>query len=193
MKPNRPVWAWVISRFALVRLDALARRGTPSEPVDHCRGGQVTPECTWSLRLLRARTEGNLVLVMDASTTTKSLSLLLSDDHTQIGDALAHVFKTSGYIVERVSDGAATCARISGAVDQFDALIADHSLPRLSGIGLVESLRRIGFLGRILIYSAALSPVEVEQYRTLQAEPIVAERSEADRLLAIVKTLHEER
>lgn len=192
MQEIRSVWAWVISRFALARVLGLAASGTPSGTVALNGARDAASPCPYA-HLLRASAAGNFVLVMDASATTKSLSLLLSDDHTLIGDALAHVFKTAGYVVERVFDGNAACDRIAAALDQFDALITDHRQPRLSGVGLVESLRRAGFVGRILVYSAALSPAEMDAYRTLKAEPIVVEQSEAARLLAIMKTLHGEK
>lgn len=190
MDDARAGWAWVISRFALTRVIALAARGTPSGVFGASEAGRA---CPWYARLLRASAEGDLVLVMDASATTKSLSLLLSDDHTLIGDALAHVLKTAGYVVERVSDGIAACDRIAGAPKKFDVLIADHQQPRLSGLDLVESLRRVGFAGRVLVYSTALTSLETEKYRALQAEPVVVAQSEADRLLAIMKALHGEK
>lgn len=192
MREARSVWAWVLSRFAIGRSGTLAADGTPSGFAALNGACEAAQSCLLCARRLRATTDGNVVLVMNVS-RTKSLSLLLADDHTLIGDALMHVLKTAGYQVERVFDGVAAREEIAANVERFDVLIADHRQPRLAAVDLVESLRRVGYSGRILVYSPALTRAEETRYRALQAEPIGVADPESARLLAIMKTLHGEK
>lgn len=192
MHDAKSVWAWVISRFALGASRTLAAGGTPSGFAALNGACEAARSCLLCARRLCAGADGNVVLVMNVS-PTKSLSLLLADDHTLIGDALTHVLKTAGYQVERVFDGVAAREEISANVERFDVLIADHRQPRLAGVDLVESLRHVGFTGRILVYGPALSRPEETRYRSLQVELVVVPDPESARLLAIMKALHGEK
>lgn len=184
MYDRKPLWAWVIAQLGRI---APCGNGTVRPFLALNQGRDPADGCSLYCQLLRTTGEGDVVLVMSES---KTLSILLADDHTLIGDALAHVFKTAKYDVERVFDGVTACERIVADIERFDTLIADHDQPRISGPDLVEWLRRAGFTGRIIVYSAKLSDQEMKQYREFLAEPVFVEESESKRLLEIVKTLH---
>jgi CheY-like chemotaxis protein len=184
MYDRKPLWAWVIAGLGRF---APGGNGTVLPFLALKQGRDAAHACSLYSQLLRTTAEGEVVLVMAES---KNLSILLADDHTLIGDALAHVFKTAKYDVDRVFDGVTACERIAADVERFDTLIADHHQPRISGPELADWLRRAGFTGRIIVYSAKLSEEEMKQYRKSEAEMVLVEASESKRLLEIVKTLH---
>lgn len=184
MDDRKPLWAWVIARLGC---RAPGGSGTVLPFLTLKPERDAAHGCSWFSHLLRTTADGEVVLVMAEN---KSLSILLADDHTLMGDALAHVFKTAKYDVDRVFDGVAACERITADIARFDTLIADHDQPRISGPDLVEWLRRAGFTGRIIVYCAKLSDEERKQYRKSNAELVIVAESESKRLLEIVKTLH---
>ncbi len=67
------------------------------------------------------------------------MRILLAEDDTVIADGLARALRKSGYAVDHVANGAdADTALLS---QQFDLLILDLGLPKLSGIEVLRRLR----------------------------------------------------
>ncbi len=126
------------------------------------------------------------------SSKNQPLSILCVDNHTLVGDALAKVFRTAGYVVERAEDGESAWTKLTQAPGHFDVLVTDHEMPRLDGVGLVTRLREVGFAGRVIVYSAALSGADTERYRELGVDAIVVKSPDAARLLAIVQAFNRE-
>ena len=126
------------------------------------------------------------------SAKNQPLSILCVDDHTLVGDALTKVFRTAGYAVERAEDGESAWRRLAQRSGRFDVLVTDHEMPRLNGLGLVTRLRKVGFAGRVIVYSAALSEADSEHYRALAVDAIVVKAPDAERLLAIVQAFNRE-
>src|SRR4051812_25279054 len=88
MYDRKPLWAWVVAGLGRI---APCRNGTVLPFLALKQGRDAAHECSLYSQLLRTTAEGEVVLVMAES---KTLSILLADDHTLIGDALVHVFKT---------------------------------------------------------------------------------------------------
>ena len=120
----------------------------------------------------------------------KPLAILCADDHTLVGDALMKVFGTAGYHVERASDGEEAWSKLARDLTRFDVLITDHEMPRLTGLQLVGRLRDAKYPGRVIVYSAGLTPGDEELYRGMGVEAIVVKSPEPAKLLAIVKAFH---
>lgn len=118
------------------------------------------------------------------------LSLLCVDDHTLVGDALAEVFRTAGYFVDRVGNGEAAWATLTADPERFDVVVTDHQIPRIDGLELVTRLRAAAFPGRIIVYSSALVDKDVVRYRALQVDAIVVKGPDAARLIAIVDAVN---
>jgi len=120
----------------------------------------------------------------------KPLAILCADDHTLVGDALMKVFGTAGYHVERASDGEEAWTKLSRDLNRFDVVITDHEMPRLTGLQLVGRLRDAKYPGRVIVYSAGLTPGDEELYRGMGVEAIVVKSPEPAKLLAVVKAVH---
>jgi two-component system OmpR family response regulator len=67
------------------------------------------------------------------------MRILLAEDDPIIADGLIRSLRKSGYAVDHVANGADADAAL--AVQQFDLLILDLGLPRLSGIEVLRRLR----------------------------------------------------
>lgn len=122
--------------------------------------------------------------------SAQPLQLLCADDHTLVGEALVKVFSTAGYRVEHATDGESAWAKLAPNPARFQVVITDHAMPRLDGLGLVQRLRSAQYPGRILVYSASISPDEDLAYRQLAVDAIVEKGPDSARLLAIVEAFH---
>lgn len=79
-----------------------------------------------------------------ASTPTQgppdvSNRILLVDDDTSIRSLSAHVLTTSGYQVDTAEDGAGGWEALHAS--NYDLLITDHNMPKVTGVELVRKLR----------------------------------------------------
>lgn len=120
----------------------------------------------------------------------KPVHLLCADNQTLVGAALAKVFSTAGYQVARAADGESAWSMIAPNPAQFGVVIADHFMPRLDGLGLVQRLRNARYAGRILVYSEALSADDDLAYRQLGIDALVEKGPDSARILAIMEAFH---
>ena len=68
------------------------------------------------------------------------MRLLLVEDDTMLGNSLKRGLERSGHTIEWVEDGEA--ALLATDTSQFDLMLLDHNLPKLSGIEVVKKLRQ---------------------------------------------------
>ena len=65
--------------------------------------------------------------------------ILIVDDDAAIRDVLANLLRRSGYFVSCAIDGEAGWEAL--CTNEFDALITDHAMPRLTGLDLLRRVR----------------------------------------------------
>lgn len=70
---------------------------------------------------------------------TVSSRILIVDDELAIREVLAQVLVAAGYRVECAPDGQAAWEALCS--ENFDLLVTDHAMPRLSGVELLRRLR----------------------------------------------------
>ena len=80
------------------------------------------------------------------------MRILIAEDDAVLSDGLTHSLRQSGYSVDCVKDGNAADAALSTA--QFDLLILDVGLPKLSGFEVLKRLRGRGSALPVLILTA---------------------------------------
>jgi two-component system chemotaxis response regulator CheY len=71
----------------------------------------------------------------------------------------------------------------------FDFVITDHEMPLMNGIELVTALRAMGFRGRILVLSAALTPAIEAAYAELRVDCVLTKPVQPLVLRTVVSTL----
>ncbi len=70
-------------------------------------------------------------------------SILLVDDEETLLRFARHVLEANGHRVETFREGGEALARFMDAPDRFEMIIADHSMPGISGTDLIRAARRI--------------------------------------------------
>ena len=80
------------------------------------------------------------------------MRILLVEDDDDIGDGIKKVFKNQGDTIDWLKDGIAAEHALS--TENFDAVILDIGLPRLSGLELLHNIRRNGSDVPVLLLTA---------------------------------------
>ncbi len=80
------------------------------------------------------------------------MRILLAEDDPHLGDGLTVGLRQEGYAVDWVKDG--TAADLALASEDFDLLVLDLGLPRLSGLDVLARLRARGQALPVLILTA---------------------------------------
>ncbi len=91
-----------------------------------------------------------------------------------------------GHAVEWAADGRGARERWSQHPGGFDWLVTDHDLPGLSGLELVEWLRRANFAGSIIVHASGLTLEQAESYHRFGVAAIVRKGAHPDTLLDAV-------
>ena len=80
------------------------------------------------------------------------MRLLLIEDDESLGDAVKTGLTQLGYVVDWLKDG--ETARASMRSESFEAIILDLGLPKLSGLGFLQSIRQDGNTTPVIILTA---------------------------------------
>jgi len=110
------------------------------------------------------------------------MEILIADDEPAVAAAVKSALKFYGYAALAVASAEAAVECVRAEPNRFSAVISDHNMPGLGGLGLVRTLRAAGYAGRIVILSAFLSPEVEAQYRELGADQVLAKPFRIERL-----------
>jgi two-component system nitrogen regulation response regulator NtrX len=102
------------------------------------------------------------MIIMDAA-----LKILAVDDEPSIMHSMRYIFAGPRYEVTGAQDGDDALARLAAKSDVYDVIIIDQKMPHLTGVELVQEIRRRGLAGRIMILSAHLSSEIREAYEQM--------------------------
>ncbi len=80
------------------------------------------------------------------------MRILLVEDDQLLGDGVKNGLKQYGYTVDWLKDGEA--ARLALSSETFDLILLDIGLPKMSGLHLLQSIRREGINTPVLILTA---------------------------------------
>jgi len=104
---------------------------------------------------------------VSANRTKKRLRVLCVESDELLAAVLEYGLEYEGHLVESVRDGRTALGRVTQDLQRFNLIIADHRLPKLSGLQLATMLREAGFAGHIFVHSPQVSPLELEAYMSL--------------------------
>jgi two-component system sensor histidine kinase and response regulator WspE len=91
--------------------------------------------------------------------------LIVEDDET-IRHVNTILLSNAGFQVEAAEDGAEGWEALQ--TKNFDLLITDHDMPRLSGLELIKKARRARMALSIILTSGSLPEMELKRYPWLQ-------------------------
>ena len=120
-----------------------------------------------------------------------ALKILAVDNEPSVTFSLRHVFTGPRYQITAVENGDAALARVDSGLEHYDVIIVDQKMPHMSGVELVEQLRKRNVDSKIMVLSAHLSSDVREAYERMDVHlmfpkpfDVAALRSAVDRLAA---------
>ena len=106
-------------------------------------------------------------------TTSNPLHILLADDESDTTTVVSYILKREGHRVDVVHNGREALELIKNSPEEYQLLITDHLMKELSGLELVEKLKKTPFHGRILVLSAYISSGLETSYRKIGVNQFV--------------------
>ena len=85
------------------------------------------------------------------------LRILVIDNEPSVIFSLQFIFNGPRYKLTGVENGDAALARLDAGYERFDIIIVDQKMPHLSGVELVEEMRKRGITSKIMVLSANIS------------------------------------
>jgi two-component system, cell cycle sensor histidine kinase and response regulator CckA len=119
----------------------------------------------------------------------RSLRVLLVEDEDLVAQVAVLVLQRSGHVVSRAGDGVEAWAKISERSGDFDLLLADVNMPRMSGVDLVRRVRDIAFPGRIVIMGGRVTDDERRSLQALRVDRILSKPFTAAELVETIQEL----
>jgi len=114
------------------------------------------------------------------------LRILAIDDEPSVTLSLRYVFSGPRYEMLCVENGNLALAKLDVASDPYDVIIVDQKMPDLTGIELVEAIRKRGISGKIIVVSAYLSEEVREAYERLDVHVMFPKPFNIDQLRSAV-------
>lgn len=115
------------------------------------------------------------------------MRILIAEDDSILTDGLTRSLRNSGYAVDAVSDGMAADSAL--AAQEFDLLILDLGLPKLSGLEVLRKLRARNSHLPVMILTAADSVEQRVKGLDLGADDYMAKPFALSELEARVRAL----
>ena len=84
------------------------------------------------------------------------MKLLLIDDESKLVEALSHLLKKNGFVVDVAMDGETGIEMACTGI--YDIIVLDRMLPYLDGISLLKEFRRLGHQTPVLFLTAKDTP-----------------------------------
>jgi DNA-binding response OmpR family regulator len=107
------------------------------------------------------------------------------DDDGEIRRLNAQVLKKSGYHVEAAEDGAVAWEALN--TDNYDLMITDHNMPKVSGVELLKKLRAARMALPVIMATGSLPEEEFARYPWLQPAATLLKPYTTDELLGTVR------
>jgi CheY-like chemotaxis protein len=111
--------------------------------------------------------------VAACKTMAAALKILSVDDEPSITASMRYIFGASQYEVTEAESGSEALAKIDADPEQFDVIIIDQKMPRLTGVELVHEIRKRPYAGKIKVLSAHLSPDIRDAYEDLDVDVMI--------------------
>jgi DNA-binding response OmpR family regulator len=117
--------------------------------------------------------------------TSPPLRILLVEDDIFIRRLSTSALKSSGFEVDTAEDGAAGWDALH--TNSYDLLITDNSMPKLSGVELIQKLRSEHMTLPVVMASGALPTEALSRNPSLQLAATLAKPFTTEELLGTVK------
>jgi len=113
--------------------------------------------------------------------------ILVVDDDPDILRLNTELLRHCGYHVDTARDGAEAWAAIQE--NNFDLLVTDHQMPKVTGVALLKKLRDARLKLPVIMITGNYPQLEFDQDPQLQPEACLLKPYSFDDLLAVVKNV----
>ncbi|HZR77710.1 MAG TPA: response regulator [Chthoniobacterales bacterium] len=87
----------------------------------------------------------------------QTLRILAVDNEPSVTFSLRYIFTGPRYELCAVENGDAALAKVDSGLEHYDLIIVDQKMPHMSGVELVEQLRKRNVESKIMVLSAHIS------------------------------------
>ena len=115
--------------------------------------------------------------------------ILAVDNEPSVTLSLRFVFAGPRYEVTCVNSGDAALAKLDVSSDFYDVIIVDQKMPNLTGIELVEEIRKRGITSDIIAVAANLPPEVREALEQMDVHVMFVKPFDVDELRSAVDRL----
>lgn len=115
------------------------------------------------------------------------MNILLADDEMTTAISVSFVLRHSGHQVDIVDDGDEALETLRQNPGRYQILMTDHHMRKLTGLELIQQIRKTDFCGKIIVLSAYLTHELEKSYRALGAETFVSKPFEIPDLRKLVE------
>jgi two-component system, cell cycle sensor histidine kinase and response regulator CckA len=116
---------------------------------------------------------GQAEMLSDANLPRGSESILIVEDEPALVDLLSMLLRSAGYTVYTAGDGAAALEYVMRGDLDFQGVLLDINLPRVSGVDVLKVLRKQRPKTSVIVVSGNLTPEIVEELQGLGQSEIV--------------------
>jgi CheY-like chemotaxis protein len=96
-----------------------------------------------------------------------ALKILAVDNEPSVTLSLRHIFGGPRYDLAAVENGDAALAKVDSGLEHYDLIIVDQKMPHMTGVELVEQLRKRNIDSKIMVLSAHISDEVREAYERM--------------------------
>jgi DNA-binding response OmpR family regulator len=118
-----------------------------------------------------------------------ALNILTVDDERSITESMRFIFGGEQYRVTGADNGAEALAKIDADPEQYDVVIIDQKMPRLSGVDLVYEIRKRPYAGKIMVLSAHLTADVRMAYEELDVDVMIEKPFDINELRSLLDKL----
>jgi DNA-binding response OmpR family regulator len=115
-----------------------------------------------------------------------ALKILTVDDNPSITRSMPFIFAAPLYEVTSAHDGDDALVKLDANPNAYDVIIVDQKMPQLTGVELVQEIRKRGITGRIVVLSAHLSPDIRAAYQWMGVRVVMDKPFNVDELRSVV-------
>lgn len=110
--------------------------------------------------------------------------IAIVDDDAAVRDSVQFLLETEGFSVETFPSADDFLKRFAESQERYSCLIADHHMPNITGLELVNRLRANGHSISAMLITAALTPAISRTAAEIGIEKVLAKPVSDDELVA---------
>ncbi len=121
--------------------------------------------------------------------SASALRILAVDNEPSVTFSLRYIFTGPRYELSAVENGDAALARLDSGFEHYDIIIVDQKMPHMTGVELVEQMRKRGITSKVMVLSAHLSSEIRAEYERMDVHVVFPKPFDVGQLRSAVDQL----